>query len=239
MRLLLKLECLKTVSQEHFFKGYFTAMHGWLAPVAGKDEKYGNFCFGNLFPIKNEKVEQGEEYSIIISSSNPSTIEKIFFHLERDSILNIGELQFKIKDFKIKHQKLKNNSVIESISPVNITTNENGNIRFHRFANNGYLKKLEGHLLRKYAFLKNDKSDIDLFKNVEVDINEKRPFSCFHINFFNKEKNDIFKVCGSKLVLKFNGISEEQLKIFQTLFDAGFGERTVYGAGFMVERYKE
>jgi CRISPR/Cas system endoribonuclease Cas6 (RAMP superfamily) len=38
-------------------------------------------------------------------------------------------------------------------------------------------------------------------------------------------------------VFKFNGISNEQLEIFQTLFDAGFGERTTFGAGYMIERW--
>ena len=45
MRLKLTLNALKDVSQEHFHKQYFTDMHGLLAPVVGKDEDYGKFCF--------------------------------------------------------------------------------------------------------------------------------------------------------------------------------------------------
>ena len=52
-------------------------------------------------------------------------------------------------------------------------------------------------------------------------------------------KNDKFIIAGSKIVLKFKNISEEQLKILQLCFDAGFGERTSYGAGFMIERWKK
>ena len=239
MRLQLKLESLKTVSQKHFHRQYFTDMHGFLAKVAGKDEKYGKYCFGNLFPIKNQKIEQDKEYSVIISSSEPSIIEKIFFSLEIESILNIGELQFKIKDVSINSHKLLNNSIIESISPVNITTNNNGKIKFHKFDNNGYVKLLEKNLLNKYAFLKEIKPEINLFENVTITPNEKHPDSSFQINFFNKQENKNFKVVGSKLVFKFNKINEDQLKVFQVLYDSGFGERTTFGAGFMVWRWKK
>src|SRR3989344_7198435 len=159
MRIQLNLESMKTVSQEHFHKGYFTAMHGILANICGKDEDYGKFCFGNLFPIKNQKVEQDKEYFIIISSSEPTIIEKIFFALEIGSLLNIGELQFKINEIGLKSHKLLNNSTIESISPVNITTNDKGKIRFHKFDTNGYKKLLEKDLLNKYAFLKGIKTE--------------------------------------------------------------------------------
>ena len=84
MRLLLRFEALNTISQEHLHKQYFTDMHGLLASVAGKDEEYGKFCFGNLFPINNQQIEQGKEYAVIISSSEPSIIEKLFFALEID-----------------------------------------------------------------------------------------------------------------------------------------------------------
>src|SRR3989344_1733152 len=237
MRIQLNLESMKTVSQEHFHKGYFTAMHGILANICGKDEDYGKFCFGNIFPINNQKIEQDKEYFIIISSSEPSIIEKIFFALEIGSLLNIGELQFKINDISLKNHKLLNNSTIESISPVNITTNNKGNIQFHKFDNNDYIKLLENNLLNKYAFLKGINTEINLFENVEVKVHEKYPDSSFQINFFNKGENKNFKVVGSKLVFKFNKISEKQLKVFQTLYDSGFGERTTFGAGFMVERF--
>src|SRR3989344_3401240 len=235
MRLVVKLEALKTVAQEHLHRQYFTDMHGFLAPIAGKDQKYGKFCFGNLFPIRNQKVEQGKEYSIIISSADPSIIEKIFFSLEIDSLINIGELQFILKDVSLKHQKLMKNSIIESISPVNITTNDNGKIKFHKFDNKGYIKLLENNLLKKYSFLKGVGSKINLFENVTITPNEKHPDSSFQINFFNKKENKNFKVVGSKLVLKFENINDEQLKVFQTLYDSGFGEKTTFGAGFMVE----
>ncbi len=239
MKLILKLMCLKTVSQEHFFRGYFTAMHGLLANVAGKDEKYGKFTFGNIHPIINQKIEAGKEYSIIVSSSEPSIIERLFFFFSEGKVLNIGELQFRVVNVAILSQTLRNNSVIESVSPVNITVHENGRVRFLKFGDKDYLKYLEKSLLSKYEFLTGETVGFGLFENVKLSVHEKHPFASFQINFFNKQKNDNFKVCGSKLVLGFNGISDAQLKIFQKLFDAGFGERTTFGAGFMIERYKK
>ena len=239
MRLQLRLESLNTVSQEHFHRQYFTDMHGFLAKIAGKDEKYGKCCFGNLFPIENRLIEQGREYSLIISSVDPSITEKVFFSLNIDKIINIGELHFKIKEVKLKHNKLKNNSIIESIGPINITTHEKDRIKFHKFDNNDYIKLLEKNLLRKYSFLKGNKTNINLFENVDINVHEKHPSSSFQINFFNKEKNDSFKVIGSKLVFKFKKVNDEQLKVFQSLYDAGFGERTTFGAGFMIERFEK
>lgn len=236
MRLSLKFEALKTVLQEHFHKQYFTDMHGFLANIAGKDSKYGKFCFGNLFPIRNQKIEEKKIYSILISSSDPLVIEKIFFSLVVGSLVNLGEMQFRITEISIEQRKLNKNSVIESISPINITKNKDGKIYFYKLGDSEYLKLLQQHLLEKYAFLKGTKCNFNLFSSVVITANEKHPFAIFQINFFNKGKNDKFKVCGSKLVFTFKGISDEQLKVFQTLFDAGFGERTTYGAGFMIER---
>jgi len=236
MRLQLKLESRKTVTQEHFFKSYFTDMHGILAKIVGKDEDYGKFCFGNIFPILKQQIDESKIYSLIISSSEPGIIEKLFFSFEIGSNINIGELQFKIIDVNIFTRKLHKNTIIESMTPLNITINDNGNVRFLKFDNPKYLEYLGQHLLNKYTFLKGNKSEIDLFENVDLDVHEKHPFSCFQINFYNKGENKNFKVCGSKLVFKFNNISDEQLKIFQTLFDSGFGERTTFGAGFMIER---
>lgn len=235
MRLLLKLNAMKTVSQEHFFKGYFTAMHGLLAPVAGKDEKYSKFCFGNLFPVSNQKIEQGRDYSVIISSSNPLIIEKLFFYFEENKVVEIGELQFTLKEKVIMPVKLSPTSTIESISPVNITTHNGGKIKFHRFGDENFLELLRKNMLKKCQFLTGTAGPENLFENVEISAHKKHPFSCFQINFFNKGKNENFKVCGSKLVFRLKGVSDEQLKVFQTLFDAGIGERTSFGAGFMIK----
>jgi CRISPR-associated endoribonuclease Cas6 len=239
MRIQLSLKATKTVPQEHFFSQYFTDMHGFLTSIAGKDEKYGKFCFGNLFPIENQRIETDKTYSVIISSSEPDIIEKIFFSIDTDEVLNIGELQFRIQDIQVMKPELNSNRIIESISPINITTHENGKIRFHKFNEENYLQLLQKNILNKYEFLRGKKPQIDLFENIEIKPYEKQPFCCFQINFFNKEKNKNFKVCGNKLVFKFKNISQEQLEIFQTIYDAGIGERTTYGAGFMIQRFEK
>ena len=236
MRLKLTLNALKDVSQEHFHKQYFTDMHGLLAPVVGKEGDYGKFCFGNLFPITEQKIIEGKDYSVIISSPEPKIIEKLFFSFEIDKLINIGELQFKVAEIGLEPRKLRNNSIIESISPVNLTVHEKDKIRFLKYDNNGSKDYLGKNLLGKYTFFSGKEFKGNLFENVDISEHEKHPFASFQINFFNKGKNKNFKVCGSKLVFKFKGISDEQLEVFQTVFDAGFGERTTFGAGFMVVR---
>ena len=73
MRLNLLLESKNSISQNDFKKQFYTDFHGFLS------KKISEFCFGNIFPIKNKKIEEGNIYNLIISSHNPKNIEKLFF----------------------------------------------------------------------------------------------------------------------------------------------------------------
>ena len=104
-----------------------------------------------------------------------------------------------------------------------------------------YLTHLKDNLIKKYNYFthSNTTTDFDLFSNVEIEEYSKRAEASFPIYFDNDESKKKFNVIGSKLRFIFKGISDEQLKIFQYVFDMGFGERTSFGAGFMVERWKK
>jgi CRISPR-associated endoribonuclease Cas6 len=240
MRLNLKLIPKNTVSQNHFNTIFYTDMHGFVSSFFdNNNNNKGSFCFGNLFPIRNQKIEEGKEYSFIISSPLPNVIEKLFFSIPNS--FNIGECQFSLKEKQVLFTKLKNVSIIESLSPINITLHKDNKIKALKFDNEKYKFYLKKSLINKYNKITVDNldSNFDLFNNIDIKEHERYKSNVFRINFSNKEKNNHFKVIGSKLVFSFDKISDEQLKIFQVLYDAGFGERSSFGAGFMVERWKK
>ncbi len=244
MRIILKLISKKTINQKEFNNKYNTSFHGFLFKKINDyyANKYGSFSFGNLFPIKNNIIKEGEKYNIIISSPKNELIEKLFFSINESSTINIGEGSFEIESIMIKNVILKKNSKIENIQPINITKQENNKIIAIKYEEEGFLELLKKNLIKKYNFFFPEEKideDFNLFENVIIKPYEKKKEASFPIYFYNKEKNDKFDVIGSKLIFKFNNISEDQLKVFQCCFDAGFGERTSYGAGFMIERWNK
>ncbi|MGM5483056.1 MAG: hypothetical protein ACQESF_06330, partial [Nanobdellota archaeon] len=87
-------------------------------------------------PIKNQSIEEGEEYNIIISSTEPSMIEKLFFGINQKSLLNLGDASFSINNMFINSKKIYNTDTIETPVFINLTKKINDKIRPVLF-NNG------------------------------------------------------------------------------------------------------
>ncbi len=249
MRLILSLRSNKTINQKNFEEKYHTAMHGFLYkqllphfPNLHEEKSYGVFCFGNLFPIENSLIKEGGTYKVVITSPLPEVIEKLFFSISLEKLVNLGEASFTVLEKKIKIITLKKHSSIENISPIQITIKENEVIKSLKFGDARYLDCLRKNLIRKYNFFSGGSKldeEFQLFENVIIETYPHKAEASFPIYFYNKEKNDKFYIIGSKLIFHFKGINETQLKAFQTCFDAGFGERTTYGAGFVIERWNK
>ena len=73
---------------------------------------------------------------------------------------------------------------------------------------------------------------MNVFDNIEVSTIGRRFEFAVPLDF----DQTTFNVIGEKLSMKVNDVTEEQLKVLQTGFDAGFGERNSYGFGFMMKR---
>ena len=251
MRLILTLQSRNSIKQEDFNKKYYTAMHGFIYKILASSKElskihdikeYTPFCFGNLFPIKNELIKQGELYKVIISSSNPKIIETLFFGLTANQEVNLGEGAFFLKNMELKILKLNKNSILENMTPINLTYSDKGVLKAVKFSSdkNKFLELLRKNLIKKYNYFSGNRIPLDykLFDNVEI-LPYKKPDSAFEILVSSGDKQHKFTIIGSKIILKFQDISDEQLRIFQYLFDMGFGERTSFGAGFMIERWKK
>ncbi len=248
MRLILHLRANNSTPQEGVYNKYNTAMHGFIYQKLN-ETSFGNlhgvkhykpFCFGNIFPIKDGKIRNGENYKVVITSPDSEFIQGIFFNLQEGEVVNLGEMSFTLEKFFVKMINIGNDSILENITPINITKHDNKSIKPVFFEDKEFLNLLKKNIIKKYNFFNKTKvdKDFDLFDQVEIVPYKKKSKSSFPIYFYNKGKNDSFNVMGSKIVFKLNNISDNQLKIFQFSFDLGFGERTSYGAGFMVERWK-
>ena len=244
MRLMLKLQAQKDVAQKEFQEKYPSSMNSFLYGCLEQKEnfsklhdenKFKGFCFGNLHPVKNKKIKQDEVYSVTISSSNPQIIETLFFTIKVDESVNLGEGSFKIVESGIQRIELEENSTLETLSVINVTENNEGNIKALSYLREKekYLEGLRKNLIRKYNSLKNKSVDesFDLFEGIEIKPIKGKEHA-IPILFDNKKFNCI----GNKLSFKIKELNETQREVFQTCLDAGFGERNSYGMGFMLAR---
>jgi CRISPR-associated endoribonuclease Cas6 len=248
MRLILKLKANKTASQKETYSKFFTTMHGF---IYGKlqDSKlrdihnkrsFKGFCFGYLYPVRNESIDEGKGYSIVVSSPLPCLIQELFFRLEEGEIINLGETSFALDAFCVKQFNLSLNSTIETVTIINLTKHEKDKIIALNYNNQDYLEALRKNLIRKYNSFNQDRieENFPLFENIDISLMKKGKFAV-PLLLHNGEKDNKFTVIGNKLRFKFNNISEKQLRILQFCFDAGFGERNTYGMGFMIVRREE
>lgn len=251
MRLLFKLRANKSVVQKVFMAKYYNAMNSHIYQLLSKEEtfrqlhaakSFKGFCFGNLYPSregeKREKIEstikEGSLYNLAISSPIPKMIEALFFGIGDGEILNLGEGSFTVEEVWLKNFAVGRNDSLDTASIINLTTQVDGRIRSLLFSKSRqeYLDQLRKNLIRKHNAL--TKASVHeafpLFDGVEVKLNRERIYA-IPITF---ETGRQFNCFGEKLSFRFNSISDSQLAIFQTCFDAGFGERNSYGMGFMV-----
>lgn len=241
MRLKIELKANNSVPQKHFLNKYQNAMNAFFYNILSSSEKFKHlhdkkeikgFCFGNLHPIREGTVKENNNYRVYVSSAVPSIIETLFFGIKSDSSLELGDASFSVTSVSVEGRKLENNDRIETPVFIHLVKKDKKPILYNIEQEN-FLKQLQNNLLHKHNKLNNDNTEMDnLFENVEIDhVLEKKEFSA-PLQFDNGSYN----VIGNKLYFKFNNISNEQLKVFQTCFDAGFGEKSSYGFGFMVKQ---
>jgi CRISPR-associated endoribonuclease Cas6 len=251
MRLILKLKSLKEVSQnkENNSK-FYTAMNSWIyEKLRGSDFKdmhskneFKEFCFSNLFPIKNKIIKQGQELNLVLSSSNNLLINEIIKKIKLKSKINLGEYSFELIYFKqLLSKKVNDFMLLENESILNLTFHELNDKKPNKikaitlnenkelFENN-----LRKNLIRKFNQFNGDKinEDFDLWENIEIKEipNSKKSV---RLNFLKEQEYTFFNVIGSRFKFKLGKLNETQKKILQLGYDSGFGERNAFGFGFI------
>lgn len=246
MRLVLYLEALKSVTQNNSTNAkFYTGMHGWIyrkLKGTNLEELYAKktfkpFCFSNIFPVAKQKIQQGHDYKIIISSPSSEFIQTLFFNVNKEEKVNLGEFHFKLSNFRIIEDiNINSFSILETMTLINITRRTDKgpeNIDFLK-EKDQFLEGLRKNLIRKYNHFQNKEiqEKYDLFKNCMVEPIRKQLVKLpLPINKDNKSR--IMKVGGNQLQFKLGVLTKTQKDIFKLCYDLGFGERNSYGMGFM------
>ncbi len=98
MRLLLNLKAQRTVVQNKENNSKFhTGMHGWIYGKLEKTEygslhsknKFKPFCFGNIYPIQNRRIEEDKTYKLLISSPDEMFVISMLSNINSDELLDL------------------------------------------------------------------------------------------------------------------------------------------------------
>jgi CRISPR-associated endoribonuclease Cas6 len=247
MRLILELKANGKISQKEFMRKYYNAFQSIIYNKLSSTQKFSrlhdekrisNFCFSNLHNVKEGLINTKDTYRIIISSPNPEFISSLFFTFLNGETLNIGEGSFTLNEIRIMPLKIKRFDVIENVTILNLTKHVKGRIK-PLFFNKEYINALSKNLIHKYNEYNSDKiSETNLFENVEIQLYNDKVLSQPLI-FTKNETVRTFNAIGYLIRFKIGNVNDQQMKVLQYCFDTGFGERTSYGLGFMIKRWKK
>ncbi|MBD3203019.1 CRISPR-associated endoribonuclease Cas6 [Candidatus Woesearchaeota archaeon] len=247
MRILLYLKANRTVIQDKITNSkYYSGMHGWIygklknTDYADMYSKKGfkKFCFGNLYPIRNQKIEQDKEYKVWISSPDEMFMINLLSNINIYEKINLGEFSFDLEKIEPKPSKrIEDFFLLKSETITNVCLPVDGNLKPKAITltkdNNKFKKQLSKNLIRKYNYFSKEdiEEDFDLWNNVKI---KEIPKSEHAIKLnFTKESDNWFDVIGARYKFNLGNINEKQKKIFQLCFDLGFGERNTFGFGFV------
>lgn len=247
MRLLLKLESTKNCIYDH---KYFHKLQGFVYNLLKEtdykvlhDKKdYKFFCFSNIFPIGD--IKEGDNRNLLISSPDKVLIkfleEKLNEQINKQKTINIGEMQFNLKEISKINVKLKKSCRIISATPIVIRIPEKNYDEYQipnefrkkryvywrpEFCFEAFLKQLEENLFKKYNYFY--KSEINPFPVFEQLKFKKQV--CNHVIIEGKE----YKIIGSIWEFNFNFLNPKQKKILEFGIECGLGERNSLGFGFI------
>jgi CRISPR-associated endoribonuclease Cas6 len=247
MRVLIKLEAMKDCEYDlkyfHKLQGFFYKLLIGTKFENLHDKKgYKFFCFSNIFPIGNFK--EGDERNLILSSPSKTfiftIIEKLKELVKFDKTINIGEMQFKIKNFSPLNIKINKNLRIISATPIIIRIPERNYEKYNipekfrkkryvywrpEYSFEAFVKQLEENLIKKYNEFYGTKLEIErifeIFKFKKSTVN--------HIIINGEEQ----KLIGSIWEFYFSYLDKKQKEILKFGIDCGFGERNSLGFGFI------
>ncbi len=240
MRLILRLKALNNCSQTKENNSKFLkAMHGFIYNSIENNELYESnefkpFVFSNIYPIKNQKIEEKQEYSLIISSFKKEIILLIIKKLIENTTLNLGEYSFIVSSFKPVPSELINDFCLLTTETIALAYNKNNKAITLNESKTEFLELLKNNLIKKFNQFNNEKisKDFDLWDNIELSeiTNSKKAIK---LEFTKNQKNHFFTAIGSRYQINIGKINETQQKILQTAYETGIGEKNSYGFGFI------
>lgn len=238
---------MKTVVQNKTNNSkYYTGMHGWIYNKL-KGTKFNDlhskkefkpFCFGNLYPIKDEKIKEGEVYKVWVSSPKEMFMISLLSDLNVNDKVNLGEYSFKLIGMNpYPSRKIDDFTLLKTETLTNICLPIDGSLKPKAITlkkdEEKFKEQLKKNIIRKYNRFSDEKVEekYDLWNNVDI---KEIPKSEKAVKiYFGNKQNKNFNVIGSNYKFNLGNITDKQKKIFQLVQDVGFGERNTFGFGFI------
>ena len=244
MRVLVKLESAKSQPYE---MEYHYHLQGFIYNLLKESkfskihdkEGYKFFCFSNVFPVDYQ--DEKEVRHMLISSPNPSFIKHITSCLQdrrnMQETIAIGSMQFLVKDAEIVYISPKLPCTLMSSTPILIRIPKEKYERFGVKTRYPYrylfwrkehplemfVEQLEDSLCKKY----NELTGLEVPSEPIIQkLKFKKQVST---KIFIKDTQQT--VIGTLWEFSFNDTKHEE--IIKFAFDAGFGERSSLGFGFL------
>lgn len=206
-------------------------------------EGYKFFCFSNIFPIKD--MAERDILKLIIASPNNALVASLKDTLQNFSAdgqaANIGEMSFEVWDVKSLDVTLtRRNLKVLTATPVIIRIPERNYDTYGipederkqryvywrpKYSFNAFLKQLSENLIKKFnEFSGTSIGNYDLFEQFMF----RRP-TATRVVIDGKE----YVMVGSMWEFVWSYMDDVQLRLIEFGLDAGFGERSSLGFGFV------
>ena len=248
MRLLVTFRAAKDQSYEsmyhHKLQGF---VYGLLRDASWnmvhEKEGYKFFCFSNIFPIGD--MEKGDAVKLLLASPSAALLTAIERALQgaaqERGVLNIGEMSFELMELKELVVKLSSKGLrVLTATPVIIRIPERNYERYGipeterkaryvywrpKYSFEAFLKQLSENLIKKYnEFQKVELGNHDLFEQFVF----RRP-TATKVVIDGKE----YVMVGSMWEFIWSYLDDVQRQVLEFGLDAGFGERSSLGFGFV------
>ncbi|MCX8178351.1 MAG: CRISPR-associated endoribonuclease Cas6 [Candidatus Aenigmarchaeota archaeon] len=248
MRLLLRLKSTKNsnydVLYNHKIQEFiYNLMIGTDYESLHDKKTFKYFCFSNIFPIGD--IKEGDTRNLIISSPDKVFIkiikEKIDDYTQNKKSINFGEMEFLIDETKTLKLKLQEKNLkLISATPILLRIPEKNYSKFNipeedrkpiyvfwrsKYSIESFISHLEDNLKKKYNLFYNKKNGFDnIFDEARF---KKMVYNKIILKGFERV------YVGSIWEFSFNYLNPKKKKLLSFAIEAGFGERSSFGFGFM------
>ncbi|MCW1296375.1 MAG: CRISPR-associated endoribonuclease Cas6 [Candidatus Parvarchaeota archaeon] len=242
MRILIELQALKDAIYDnkyhHKLQGaIYNLLKNTIFSNLHSKKGYKFFCFSNIFPF--DDIKTGDIRRFLISSPNKELINAIKYQIESDMerTINVGEMEFKVNDYKILKPKLGRSCSLITGTPIVMRIPRKNYKEYgmrskydytywrpnHPFE--AFINQITENLFKKYnEFHGTEAKEFPIFQQFLL-----KKSVCNHVVIEGKE----IKIFGSLWQFIFDYLDNDQREILQFGLETGLGELNSLGFGFM------
>ena len=250
MRLIIKFRSMKNCKYDTRYYYYlqsfiYNILKGSKYDYIHDKKNYKFFCFSNIFPVCDYKVN--DECTLIIASPNNDFINYLYENL-KNKIINNDDIQINFMKFKIKNlKKLEvnvNTSLLITNTPVIVRIPKEKYLKYNikpsvdydyiywknEYPIDLFISQVEKNILKKYT--QYSRLNLDYVDDSSLQSN------FFHQFRFKKQVSTRIKIKGSEQIIigtlwEFVFNPDLNKKLMSFILDVGLGERNSLGFGFV------